>query len=220
MIDRPNPCSWCQMRSILVALVAASCLLCVGCAEPQPRLQWLPDQVHPVPMASMPREMRIRNWEGRGLGGHYGGSCVHASSINVFRASGRPDLEQVWYDNRSRGYEGPETGNGIIAKCKEQGIPHIYTESGDVKLLEAATATHRMGIIFYYPSHCINFVEFSNIDGREVAVLLDNNFPDDFIVIDRDIFERSWDYYDGFALFPWIEPVTPRTYPRTFPTRT
>lgn len=216
----------CRAFGSRVALpFAFAILLCAGgcgvVGGPAVELTYLPDQQHPVPMTDIPREMRITNWEGRGAGGHFGGSCVHASSINVFRAIGRPDLEQAWYENRSRGYEGPETGNGILSKYKEQGIPHIYTESADVKLLETATKTHRPGIIFYYPSHCVNFIEFTKTpDGKEAAVLLDNNFPDQYIVIDRDVFERSWRYYDGFAAFPWVEPVTPRTYPRTTPKRT
>lgn len=206
-------------HSRIIATVAGVLLLAfTGCSLPSsaPDLVYLPDQVQPTPIAGMPEEMRIKNWVGRGAGGHSGGSCVHASTINTFRAVGRLDLEKRWYEERDRGYEGPETGNGIISKFKTQQIPHVYTESADTKLLDAATGTHRPGIIFYYPSHCVNFVEFAHVDGRDVAVLLDNNFPDRYIVIDRDVFEKSWRYYGGFALIPWIEPVTPRTYPRTF----
>lgn len=193
--------------------LAALVLFLVGCDQ-IPDLAYLPDAAQPTPIADLPQEMRIENWVGRADDGYRGGSCVHASTINTFRAIGRPDLEQVWVNNRSRGYEGPETGYGITSKFKEQGIPYASTSDGDVELLEMATETHRPGIIFYYPSHCINFVEFAEVDGREVAVLLDNNFTDKYIVVDRAVFERSWRYYGGFSLIPWVEPCVPRTFPR------
>lgn len=201
------------MRLLLLIALMIGCL---GCSQ-QPDLVYLPDAVQPVPTADLPVDMRVKNWTGRGKLGN-GGSCVHASTQNVFQAIGRPDLVDVWRKNRRRGYQGPETGSGILSKYREQNIPYVYTETGDVELLEKATETHRPGIIFYYPSHCVNFIEFRNTPDGEKAVLLDNNFPDRYIVIDRDVFERSWKYYDGFAAVPWLEDrVLPRTFPRTMP---
>jgi hypothetical protein len=196
-------------------LMIIALLLCVGCSPSLPQLRCLPDQPRPVPSNDLPREMRVTNWIGVGVDDMEGGSCVHASTINTFRGIGRPDLEKRWYNARKYGYEGPETGNGILSKFKEQRIPYYYTDSADSSLLEAASDTHRPGIIFYYPSHCVSFQEFAVIDGREYAVLLDNNYPDEYKLIERGLFEKSWRYYDGFAAFPWLEPMTPRTYPRT-----
>lgn len=195
-------------------LLGVLLLFASGCG---PNLVWVPDQVQPIPIADLPEPMRITNWVGRSDNGHQGGSCVHASSINTFRTAGAYDLEEAWYRNRDNGYEGPETGYGIIRKYQEQKVPFAYTSDADTSLLEEATRSRRSGIIFYYPSHCINFQEFAVLDGREVAVLLDNNFPEQYIVIDREVFEKSWEYYGGFALIPWLNPSTPRTFPRAVP---
>lgn len=201
-----------------VLLLCVAIVISVGCGEPVPRLQWVPNPVDvKTPVANIAEGVRVENWVGNSPEHGSGGSCVHASSINVFQGAGREDLSQLW---RARRYEGPETGNGILSKYKAEGIPHLWTETADTKLLEQATATHRTGIIFYFPGHCVEFVEFAQYQGREVAVLLDNNFVDRYFLIDRPTFERSWKYYDGFAAVPWIEPVTPRTFPRTVPLET
>ncbi|MEM9828412.1 MAG: hypothetical protein AAF958_17615 [Planctomycetota bacterium] len=200
--------------SLLVFAFAIACSL--GCNQP-PKLTWIPNQRQPVPSTNIPESMRIRNWTGRGQFG-VGGSCVHASTQNVFRTVGREDLYQLWKSKKRRGYAGPETLTGITTKYRNENIPHLYTETADVSLLEKATRTNRPGIIFYYPSHCVTFIQFARMkDGREVAVLLDNNFPDRYIVIDRRTFERSWRAYDGIAAIPWVDPATPRTFPRTSP---
>lgn len=205
-----------QLGAIPRLGLAALFIMAAGCNR-APELLYLPDMPQPAPVTDLPREMRIENWIGRGVDGDRGGSCVHASTINCFRTVGRPDLEQAWVDNRGRGYEGPETGYGIMRKFREQNIPFATTDDADASLFEEATESHRPGIIFYYPSHCINFVEFAEVDGKECAILLDNNFTDKYIVVDRDVFERSWKYYGGFGLVPWVDPVTPRTFPRAIP---
>ena len=201
------------IKPILLCLAVLS--IATGCSD-APNLVMLPDHVQPVPIADNPADNRVENWTGVSRHGHRGGSCVHASTLDVLLSIGRDDLADHWWSLRNHGYEGPETGNGILEKFREQDIPHFYTDTADTRLLEYASATHRPGIIFYYPSHCVSFREFATMaDGSEVAILLDNNFPDKYIVIDRDVFERSWRYYNGFAAFPWLEPVTPRTFPRT-----
>lgn len=205
------------MRSLLLtAIVALACFGSAGC-DNTPDLVWQPEQAQPIPATHLPVAMRHRNWSGRGQYG-YGGSCVFASSKNSFEIVGRHDLVELFDDLRRQGYQGPETGNGILKKYRDQNIPHVYTDTGDVSLLQAASDARRPGIIFYYPNHCVTFVGFdTRDDGREFAVLLDNNFPDKYILIPRAVFESSWDYYDGFAAVPWVQPATPRTYPATRP---
>ena len=108
-------------------------------------------------------------------------------------------------------------------KLDDQGVPFAATEDGDINVLEEASRTRREAAIFYYPSHCINFQEFAYVQTPEftgeAAILLDSNFPDRYIVVDRKTFERSWEYYGGFAVVPWLDPVVPRSFPRAVPRR-
>lgn len=59
--------------------------------------------------------------------------------------------------------------------------------------------------------------DLADLRGQEVAILLDNNFPDKYIVVEpRQRFEVSWiERYDGIAVTPWLSPIMPHTYPRT-----
>lgn len=161
---------WVATRLGLACLLIGSF---VGCSS-GPDLVYLPDQAQPKPIASVPVELRLDNWIGRNDRGMRGGSCVHASTRNVFRTIGRQDLDQLWRANKGRGYEGPETESGILRKLTAQGIPFATTTDADSRLFEASTKTHRPGMIFYYPNHCVTFVEYAVIGGRECAILLDN----------------------------------------------
>jgi len=200
-------------------LLAAILSLSLGCKSEAERMQlvYQPDRNQPVPVVDLPESIRVENWVGRDQDGDSGGSCVHASTINCFRGAARHDLEARWISMRGQGYEGPETANRISQKLVDSGVPYIRTTSADANVLDAATRTRRPGIIFYYQSHCVNFIGFDVVNGKEVAILLDNNFTDKYIVIDRKIFDKSWKYYGGFALIPWVEPMVPRTYPRAIP---
>lgn len=211
------------MRAKLVQLIPVLFLcLMFGCSSASRSLDlvYVSDIQQPVPVTDLPESMRVENWIGRDEDGIVGGSCVHASTINCFRSAGRFDLEQEWYDHRDEGYEGPEADFRLLQKLDSRGIKFAATDDGDIEVLEAASATGRMAVIFYYPSHSINFVEFNVIDGQPVAILLDNNFPDAYIVVPKDVFLDSWrNLYDGFAVVPWIEPNPSRTFPRTLPKR-
>lgn len=205
------------------AVLLFSVVALAGCSAGDRGLDlvYLPDVAQPVPVSDLPEEMRIKNWVGTDVDGSRGGSCVHASTIHCFRAAGRYDLEAKWFAMRDKGYEGPEADFRILQKLDEQGVPFLATdgecERDDIDVLQAASDTGRWAVIFYYPSHSINFVEFADVNGVENAILLDNNFPERYIAVPRDVFERSWLAYGGFAVVPWIEPVVPRTFARAVP---
>jgi hypothetical protein len=211
------------LRTKLLQLIPVLFLcLMFGCSSASRSLDlvYVSDIQQPVPVTDLPESMRVENWIGRDEDGSVGGSCVHASTLNCFRSAGRFDLEQEWYNHRDEGYEGPEADFRLLEKLDSRGIKFAATDDGDIEVLEAASATGRMAVIFYYPSHSINFVEFNVIDGQPVAILLDNNFPDAYIVVPKDVFLDSWrNLYDGFAVVPWIEPNPSRTFPRTLPKR-
>jgi hypothetical protein len=196
----------------LISVVAIA-----GCSAPGPELVYLPDQPQPPPAANLPVDLRIKNYIGTDQDGDRGGSCVHVTTRMNFRAAGDYDLDLVWFENATRGYEGPETAGRLLDKLNRQGILFAATEDGEVELLETASREGRWAIIFYYPSHAIAFCGFDTIDGREVALLLDNNFPESYIVVEKQLFLDSWIHaYGGFACVPWITQVVPRTYPRSY----
>jgi hypothetical protein len=199
------------MLRFLILLVVAM----LGCAPPAPRLVYLPDADQPPPITDLPVDLRLQNWIGTDDDGDSGGSCAHASSRNAFRAGGAWYLDDIWA--RSRGYEGPEYAERLLEKWDREGIPFAATEDGDVEVLEAASRTGRWATIFYYPSHSITFCGFDVVNGVESALLLDNNFIDYYIVVEKRLFLDSWQrVYGGFAAVPWITPAVPRTYPRTY----
>lgn len=205
------------MRSI----IAITCILAgmfvglSGCTGP--KLTYLPDVPQPPPVADLPVELRLKNWIGTDQDGDRGGSCVHASTRNAFRLGGEYELDQAWYLNATRGYEGPESADRLLEKLNRQGVRFRATEDGDVNVLDTATRTRRWAVIFYYPSHAICFCGFHVVNGQLSAILLDNNFPDRYIVVEKQLFLKSWrERYGGFAVLPWINPAVARTFPRSY----
>jgi hypothetical protein len=197
---------------VLVALVGCA----LGCTA-GPRLAYLPDVPQPPPEANLPVDMRLKNWVGTDADGDRGGSCVHASTRHDFRAAGEWELDELWFKNS---FEGPEYAIRLLEKLDSIGVKFAATEDGDIELLEAASRDGRWATIFYYPSHSVNFCGFDEINGNEVAILLDNNFPNDYIVVEKNLFIESWRHaYGGFAVVPWITQIVPRTFPRSYETR-
>jgi hypothetical protein len=204
-----------SLRSLITLLVIVFCM--IGCSR-QAQLVYLPDAVQPSPRADLPEELRLKNWIGTDVDGDRGGSCAHASTRMVFRAAGAYELDRVWFEKAGQGYEGPESANRLLEKMHREGVIFGATEDGDQRLLEEASRTNRWATIFYYPGHSIAFCGFGRLDGVESAFLLDNNFPDYYIVVEKNTFLQSWkEIYGGFAVVPWnLTPTVSRTYPRTY----
>lgn len=199
-----------MLRSLLLLL-----LLLVGCGRSL-NLEYLPDREQPVPVAHLPQDYRLKNWLGTNDRGSRGGSCFWASVYMCVRHADRPDVEELLIENRNRGFEGPEHLQSMCRKLDSIGIPWAATEDGDVELLQRASDQRRWAAIGYYPGHAICFCGFYTTPSGEIAVLLDNNFPDQYIGVPRRIFEESWiNAYGGMAVVPWLEPAIVNTYPRT-----
>ena len=127
---------------ILVAIAT------IGCDDtPELDLAYVADKPQPVPVVDLPVSMRVENWTGKAYR-HVCGSCVHASTINTFRSSGRSDLERIWHRKRNQGYAGPETGHGIMAKLRAENVSFAWTDAADTSLFEWSTATRRQGMVF------------------------------------------------------------------------
>lgn len=206
------------MRDLQSFILLFALTVVVGCSNRSAKLTYLPDAQQPAPRADLPEQLRLSNWIGVDQDGDRGGSCAHASTRMVFRSSGAYDLDAIWFRKAGQGYEGPESADRLLEKLNREGVIFAATEDGDERLLEEASRTNRWATIFYYPGHSIAFCGYATVDGTPSAVLLDNNFPDRYIIVEKNTFLRSWkELYRGFAVVPWnLTPTVSRTFPRTF----
>ncbi|HBJ34230.1 MAG TPA: hypothetical protein DDZ51_05580 [Planctomycetaceae bacterium] len=180
-----------------------------GCVAPSKQLaepRILPPMAAAeVPVANLPVELRPMNWtDARGSG-----SCVNASTVFNLHWSNQPQLADWW----RRNHAGGETSTTIRQHHDRQNLRYFYTLRADPAILDWCTATRRSALIWYYPSHCINFCGFHRDEsGREMAYLLDNNRPRNWIKVERAKFIREWAGYGGFALALAAPPVPPPLY--------
>lgn len=155
------------------------------------RCPWVDPRVQPPRRTQIsvhvPVEMRERNYAG--------GSCVHASTETTLRYQGFVELADWW----RRTYSGGEYAAGLEAKLEAAGLRWASTNSGDPAFLEWVSRTRRTAIIFYKPSHSINFVQFRDAGDGQVAVLIDNNHPAAEETVEKQQFLRAWQGFGGFA---------------------
>jgi len=199
------------MQSIRKTLLLPTLMLIAfaGCTAPakpvaEPRI--LPPMAAPeVPVANLPVSLRPYNWvDARGSG-----SCVNASTVFNLHWSNQPYLADWW----RRSHAGGETSTTIRQHHDARQQRYFYTLRADPALLDWCTATRRSALIWFYPSHCINFCGFHKDEsGREMAYLLDNNRPKNWIKVERSKFIREWAGYGGFALALAAPPVPPPLY--------
>lgn len=149
--------------------------------------------VRELPICNLPEALREHNYKG--------GSCVHASTESAFNWLHEYPLAKWWRNT----YSGGESYTGLVEKLNKNKIPFYSTYSGDVNVLEKATAERRMATIFYYPSHSIDFNGFQ--DGY--AYLLDNNRTGEWIRVPKDTFIKNWKGYGGVAVVPLIGAPAP-----------
>ncbi len=124
------------------------------------------------------------------------GSCCIASTCSMAEWTGQPELAQFF----RKSYSGPQTQISIQQKLTAANVPFVCTEYADPKLLEYATRTRRMAIVWFYDRHCVTFCGFGWDQGQEVAWLLDNNRVESFIPVPKREFLYRWKYsYGGFG---------------------
>jgi hypothetical protein len=145
----------------------------------------------------LPRDMRVPNWGG--------GSCVHASTVVLLKWQGQAKMAEWW----RQAYSGGENSGRLAQRMESAGLRYAFTVSGDVEFLEWVTRTRRGAGISYYPNHAINFCGFASKDGRDYAVLLDNNRINTYIYVDKAEFVRSWKSYGGWAWSVVYSPPPP-----------
>lgn len=206
-------------RYILLALALAMC----GCT-PVLEQRWVANPNIPAPespVANLPLNLHQRNWtNSRGSG-----SCVHASTVYAMRWMGAYELADRW----RQAHAGGETEYSIRRFYEAANVQFVSTQDprdakpgdwhhGDPAFLDWVTSTRRAAIIWFKPSHCCCFVGFTTINGKEYAVIQDNNYPGTYEKYPREQFIREWRICGGFGAVPLVgPPQAPLPWPSIVP---
>ena len=207
----------CRAALVVLLLAAAGCDD-VTIGEPQKPDITAPDRPMPAPAprpcpdgrcpGSIGRYPPVDLPESLRQGNYGGGSCMHAAMISVLRWQGRDELAEQW----RRSYAG---GAGVwdLARLAEQhDLDYAWTTNGDPEFLEWCSRTRRGAAIHFKPAHAVAFFGYQVRNGREVAVLCDNNRPRELEYIEKQNFIRAWRGYGGCALTILGTPGNPRPW--------
>jgi hypothetical protein len=172
---QPQSCPNCPVESIVPTLAGASDL---------------PISAHTGVVLDLPPGLRTKNWGG--------GSCVHASNVNLLKWTGQYELAEWWRHQ----YSGGEYGTRLVERLEAAGLKYAYCTDGDPAFLEWCCRTRRGAGIFYKPAHSINCVGMDD----QYVYLLDNNattYPEDhgtYERVPREQFFQTWkSRYGGFG---------------------
>ena len=178
-----------------------------------PRGADVPDGTYLGVVLDLPYELRTRNWGG--------GSCVHASNVNLLRYQGQMEMADWW----RRTYSGGEYDDRLIQRLEAAGVRYAFAHGGKdanrdgrddgEQFLEWTVRTRRGAGIFYKPNHSINLVGLDD----KYAYLLDNNYTDypekngHYERVPREQFFRQWHSYGAFAWTLVYDPPAPNPTP-------
>lgn len=189
-------------RWIAAALMLV--IVAVGCEEAPIRVQSLPAPAAESPPANPPVQMRQHNWTRTNERGQEEGSCVFASLITHVRWLNRPKLAEYIRAN----FGGGEYDSRLRDKLDALGVYYDYTVRADPRFLDWASQTRRGSILWWKPYHCCTFLGWARgNDGRQYAVICDNNHPTQLEFVERSSFARLWAGYGGFALTLTDDPA-------------
>ena len=164
----------------------------------------------------LPPQFRTRNWGG--------GSCVHASNVNLLIFQSQFEMAEWW----RKTYSGGEYDSRLIQRLEKAGLRYAYAHGGKdadrngqddgEEFMQWCIRTRRGAGIFYKPNHSINLVGLD----EQYAYLLDNNatnYPEQqghYERVPLADFYRRWHGYGGFAWTlvydpapsdPYVEPT-------------
>lgn len=190
--------------------LATSCVLMAIC--PRESAIELPAGAGTGVVLELPPELRTKNWGG--------GSCVHASNVNLLIWQGQDELAAWW----RRTYSGGEYNTRLVQRLEAAGLRYAFVngdrdadgdgESDGEEFLEWCVRTRRGAGLFYKPSHSINLVGLD----AEYAYLLDNNatsYPErngHYERVPRKEFFARWRGYGAFAWTLVLQPAPSQPY--------
>jgi hypothetical protein len=205
-------------RVLTVWSIAAALVAIVLMGDPVRQVMELP-LVSDVPVMAtvgvaldLPPELRTKNWGG--------GSCVHASNVNLLKWMELWSLADWW----RKTYSGGEYDTRLVARLEQAGLRYAYVHGGvdnnangrddGEEFLEWCARTRRGAGIFYKPQHSINLVGLD----EQYAYLLDNNATDyperigHYERVPRAEFFRKWRGFGGFAWTLVYDPTPPQPF--------
>ena len=173
-----------------IVIQSSPCLNCAAVVQPCPYQN--------VPPVDLPRSMRQRNYRG--------GSCAHASMIDVLRWQNRGTDASWW---RRSYWGGANFSHDLPRIADRRGLDYAMTTSGDPRFLQWCSDTRRgAAVIWSGGSHAITFCGY--VGNR--AVLVNNNRPSKVTYMDKRKFLANWRRSGGDAITPVYSPVAPRPW--------
>lgn len=174
-------------RAALIALASAP--LIYGSVSKQSTRRVEVTDVTTGVVLDLPYEYRTKNWGG--------GSCVHATTVNLLKWMGQDELAIWWRNN----YSGGEYDDRLIKRMEAANLKYAYIHAREKgaaagrNFLEWCSRTRRGAGIFYKPNHAINYI------GQDATYvyLLDNNATKIYEPVPVSTFYSNWMGFGGFA---------------------
>ena len=191
------------MPTLSKLLLLAAFFSVVGCSAPE-SYRLLPAPALESPVVNPPVQIRQKNWSVNGEG-----SCVHASLSSMLHWQNEFELAEKW----RRTFGGGEYSNRLRQRLDQAGVPYAFTERSNLELLDFAHNTRRGALLWWKPSHCCTFCGWvRDQKGTVYAVILDNNRPQQYELVERSTFHKQWAGYGGFALTTLYDPPSSPIY--------
>jgi hypothetical protein len=151
------------------------------------------------PNIDLPHSIRQENW----VGDQGEGSCVHATTVMLFRYQRQYELADYW----KKSYQNGETWPGLIAKMERLKVKWAGTyNQKDVKFLEWAMRTRRGCMVT--TQNAAHMILLVHLD-KDRAGIIDNNDPGRVIWKSRSQFLAEWYASNSWALTPVYTPPPP-----------
>lgn len=188
---------------VLILLI----LFCATGCEQVITVRALPTPEPDVPTCNLPLQLRQQNWVKKSNGE---GSCVYASLVNHVRWLNLPDLA----DKIRATYSGGEYESRLKQNLDSMGVKYASVSNADPRFLDWCDMERRGAILWWKPYHCCTFCGWVvKEDGKQYAVILDNNRTEAFELTEREQFVRLWAGFGGFALSVISDPANHVPYP-------
>lgn len=150
------------------------------------------------PTINLPPGLRQQNW----VGDRGEGSCVHATTVMLYRWNGFPAMADWWKANNANG----EWAEDLNQRFDNANVRYSYTTEYDPAFLQWACDTRRgCGITVMGGRHCVLLVHLD----ETWAAIIDNNQPDVIQWMPRETLLAEWNNSHHWAFTVHYFPAPP-----------